>query len=351
MNFLALARLPIIYGYFCFLNLLLGSSGRKWINEVQSKIVESLGPIFADSKSVALMDLPNYWNLGDSFIWLGERLFFQNISLPIVASRYQTWSVPEINNLLRDNGIIAMQGGGNLGDLYLLHQDARLKAFANFRKKKIVVMPQSVYFANRANLLRFAQKLKQFSHVTIACRCKESLRQLGGVVGPNTKLVLAPDMAFMIGDVKPVGEPSYDVIFLSRQGEKRPEYNESNKLVRSLEAKNISILVVDWSAWSANLHPGEETPGPFDPKLPDFRLELATRILSKGRIVMSDRMHGVILGMLMGKPVVALDNIYDKFGRVYETFLSGYSKEELGLERVASYEQAEVAIEEYLKQM
>ena len=77
---------------------------------------------------------------------------------------------------------------------------------------------------------------------------------------------------------------------------------------------------------------------------------MAKRILSKGKIVLSDRMHAIILGMLMGKPVVALDNIYDKFGRVYDTFLSNYTNSELKLERVSSFEEAERAIANFISE-
>ena len=210
-------------------------------------------------------------------------------------------------------------------------------------------MPQSVYFSNSSILDEFSRELKKYSNVTIVCRCNESLNIMKRARGPNTNLVLAPDMAFMIGDVEPVEEATYDVIFLSREGEKRPEYKAAGNFLKSLRSRNISVLAVDWSAWSSNLRKGERIPSPsVSQKLPEFRLEMAKRILSKGKIVLSDRMHAIILGMLMGKPVVALDNIYDKFGRVYDTFLSNYTNSELKLERVSSFEEAERAIANFI---
>lgn len=71
-------------------------------------------------------------------------------------------------------------------------------------------------------------------------------------------------------------------------------------------------------------------------------------MLSKGKIVVSDRLHAIILGLLMDKPVVALDNVYKKFNHFYDTFLKDYQSE-IKLERSFSYDEALVAILKLMK--
>jgi len=44
------------------------------------------------------------------------------------------------------------------------------------------------------------------------------------------------------------------------------------------------------------------------------------RVLSQGRLVITDRLHGHILSLLMGIPHVLLDNSYGKVRRFYEAW-------------------------------
>jgi exopolysaccharide biosynthesis predicted pyruvyltransferase EpsI len=45
-------------------------------------------------------------------------------------------------------------------------------------------------------------------------------------------------------------------------------------------------------------------------------------MLSEGRVVLTDRLHAVILSCLLGRPMVALDNTYGKIGSFVDTWLS-----------------------------
>jgi pyruvyl transferase EpsO len=57
-------------------------------------------------------------------------------------------------------------------------------------------------------------------------------------------------------------------------------------------------------------------------RLADHRLNRGCRMLSRGRVVVTDRLHGHILCTLMNLPHVVLDNTYGKIGgfrSVWET--------------------------------
>src|SRR5262249_35179797 len=59
----------------------------------------------------------------------------------------------------------------------------------------------------------------------------------------------------------------------------------------------------------------------YDP-LARERLERGCRILARGRAVITDRLHGHVLCLLLGIPHVLLDNNYRKLGRFVETWTS-----------------------------
>jgi exopolysaccharide biosynthesis predicted pyruvyltransferase EpsI len=55
------------------------------------------------------------------------------------------------------------------------------------------------------------------------------------------------------------------------------------------------------------------------------RLRAGTRLLSRGRVVITDRLHGHVLALLLGIPHVVLDNIYGKCRAVWETWTADFA--------------------------
>ena len=48
-------------------------------------------------------------------------------------------------------------------------------------------------------------------------------------------------------------------------------------------------------------------------------MQLAISTLSIGELIVTDRLHGAILGFLMGKTVIYIDNTYHKLSAVFNT--------------------------------
>jgi pyruvyl transferase EpsO len=61
------------------------------------------------------------------------------------------------------------------------------------------------------------------------------------------------------------------------------------------------------------------------------------RLLSSGRLVITDRLHAHILNLLLGIPHAVLDNSYGKLGR----FLEAWTGAAAGVHRAASIDDAE----------
>jgi len=56
-------------------------------------------------------------------------------------------------------------------------------------------------------------------------------------------------------------------------------------------------------------------------KLAQINVRRAVRTLSRGRIVVTDRLHAAVLGTLLGLPVIAMDNSYGKVSSIYNDYL------------------------------
>ena len=134
-----------------------------------------------------------------------------------------------------------------------------------------------------------------------------------------------PDMAHFLA--VPAVEPTRDVICLLRLDEegvdngmvpaeavdwpeRRPRYARAIQL---LVRKQYVLPPAARDVW---------TPGLFE-VLARERLRRGALLLGAARVVVTDRLHAVLLALLMGRRVVALDNFYGKIRRYSATWLSG----------------------------
>ena len=89
---------------------------------------------------------------------------------------------------------ILFSGGGNLGDLWPQHQHFRERIVNRYRDRPIVIFPQTIYFRDEANLRRAAAVFNSHPDLTIFVRDERSL-EVARAFG-NCRVRLAPDMAF-----------------------------------------------------------------------------------------------------------------------------------------------------------
>ena len=110
--------------------------------------------IFAELKEIidrdyVLLDLPNYRNIGDQLIYIGELDFLKKLPFNCLLSS----SVTFFNNPIA-NQMILLQGGGNFGDLYPVHQNYRENIIIQYPNNKILIFPTSLHFDDERKMLK-----------------------------------------------------------------------------------------------------------------------------------------------------------------------------------------------------
>lgn len=279
-------------------------------------------PLLNNSERVVLVDLPQHWNLGDSFLWLGEL----NMMGALGLQQPPATPVCTINSCNLDllgaavgSGTILLHGGGNFGDLYPAHNQLRSTIVRRFPNNTIVLMPQSVVYRDERLAAADAAVFASHRSLTLLARTAESLEKLGTHFNATPR-ALSPDAAFMLGPVLPDCEPTVDIAFLLRSDIERrmEEHNKTDAVLQSLQARNVTYTVDDWLGWQQYAHVTHET---LDQALASLKLHVANRILCRGRVVVSDRMHAMILALLMGRPFVGFDNNNRKLSSYRATHL------------------------------
>jgi len=308
------------------------------IIEQQKLIYNCLGQCLSSKSKVALLDFPNHNNVGDNAIWLGEKAALKKIGVEVV---YQcdiyTYSEKALHKKLGKGGIVLLHGGGNLGSVWPEHQNFRERIISTLKDYSIIQLPQSVFFDNDAEKHKFGKVAKEHPDLKILVRDKISFDVLNEL---NLQVELCPDMAFALGALLRKGKPKVDAVWLSR--------TDHESAGHSIENTIFKIEKLDWLMGEPGRYYSR-----FSPKITvrirrlvqrvfrnstfvrnklwkinanqfDFlaqrRLNRGVRILSRGKIIITDRLHGHIISTLIGKPQLLFDNHYKKIGNYRACF-------------------------------
>ena len=305
-------------------------------------LIDTFRSVIDPALPVALVDFPNSINAGDHSIWLGEKSLLRELgNEAIYECSAATYNKPRMAESVR-SGTICMHGGGNFGDIYPLYQNFRLQVMNDFPKNPIVIFPQTTMFFSNEALRDSADVISRHENVTIAARDALSHHLFKKWFGKTARVVLAPDMAFMLTTLQRSHAPEYRVACISRND---PEgiYGPSLAIAAGLILRNAHLDLGSFddgfaitanagvsgsefllSDWYQMRLPGQVTLDAYQRLSFDERslvwVNRAIRMLSYGRVVVTDRLHGHILCTLVGIPHVLLNNSYGKNISYYETW-------------------------------
>ena len=144
-----------------------------------------------------LVMYPDHWNTGDSAIWWGTRMLLDRLGVGVDYA-CDPWSYDHrrLRTALPE-GPILLLGGGNFGDVYGREQGLRIRVLEDFPDRKIVQLPQSIWFRSPAALDEMASLLARRRDFTLLVRDAASLA-LAQEHFPSTATSLCPDAALAL---------------------------------------------------------------------------------------------------------------------------------------------------------
>lgn len=262
-------------------------------------------------KSVILMGTPIHGNIGDQAIAYAENIFFADLDLsvaeipsPFVSHYMKLWKK------IVGNKPVFVHGGGFIGSLWPDEHKMLEDVLDNFKENPIIILPQTIDFENDTALLeRFNQKLSQCNEVTICVREEISLQKYKNYI-PSSKLVLVPDMVLYLNSCffQKMKQEHKAVFCIRSDKEKRINCEIIEKLKAEFSRKdpNLFIEMTDMII-NITVQPDMRKKIVFD-KIKEF---------SKAELLVTDRLHGMVFGMLAGVPVAVFSNLNHKIDGVY----------------------------------
>lgn len=275
----------------------------------------------------ALVDFPTQQNVGDSAIWLGERRVLRRLGIRVgYACHIDAYAPGDLAARVEDGPII-IHGGGNFGDVWTRNQAFRERLIADFPDRLIIQMPQWVYFQDPDTLRRARAVLNQHSRLIVFARDRPSLEILRSEFRAECHLM--PDAAMALGPLRR-RPPVEDVVWLARTDresmwpEQGPVAGVSPTDWRCDQpSRRLAVVRRLAAVADQHLRPRSarmETRLWWYDALAVSRLHRGSELLSRGRVVVTDRIHGYLLCLLLGIPHVLLDTRFGKLRAFHDTW-------------------------------
>ncbi|WP_424767437.1 polysaccharide pyruvyl transferase family protein [Paenibacillus sp. sgz302251] len=280
--------------------------------------------VIPPGSTIQYIDYPVYNNGGDLLIMKGAEAFFKDNHIRVEA-RYSVHDFPDSLIIPKDQ-IIVLQGGGNFGDLYPVHQKLRERIVAGYPHHRIVILPQTIFYKKESEFDRTAQIFNKHSDVHLYVRDPLSY-ELAARKFHKCSVYLSPDMAHQLWPIVPKSSPGKELLCFFRtdiektgeqeqlETEGRGDFLDWGSLYNRFERKSIS-MIGKWMKRGSGPLPMQAIWNKYS----DYLVNKAIKRFSSYRSVQTSRLHGHILSCLMDKPNTLLDNSYGKNSNYYNTW-------------------------------
>jgi pyruvyl transferase EpsO len=278
------------------------------------------------------VDYPLHANIGDLLINLGSEQFFKEHGLNIWR-RYNQYDFPTHIPGIRKEDVFLLHGGGNLGDIWEPYQAFRESILERFPENRVIFLPQTVHFRSHDREADSVRRMASHRNLHVFVRDHVSLERLRSAglecVSP------APDMAHsLFGLLQPTSSAKAQSVLTLIRGDR-----EASPAPEEFRADAGSVL--DWD--HGTIAKSRRMSHPFVLRAVkgigryarptdahglwywhrNGLIRDGVNLFSQYETIVTNRLHGVLLGLLLGKKVRAWDNSYGKLSAYYHAWLSG----------------------------
>ncbi|WP_180131005.1 polysaccharide pyruvyl transferase family protein [Acinetobacter sp. YH12072] len=272
----------------------------------------------------------DYGNIGDLAISAAQEKFLEENLLdyevfPVPISKTRLW-LGSIKNQVTSEDIITIIGGGNMGSLYPDIEDLRQLVIQSFPYNKIVCFPQTLDWEESQSSTKALKKIEKIyaSHSDIHVFARELItyKKLEDVFNgqKNVKIGFVPDIV-MSSSAKQLGvvnslKPKGILTCLRNDKECALKAEHYAILDSAIGDTSLTIIKTDTHAGGSGLSKAE------------CNTLLSNKIqqFAEAQLVITDRLHGMILCILSGTPCLVLPNSNHKIRQTYLDWLKDHPR-------------------------
>lgn len=266
-------------------------------------------------KKIILSGTPLHGNMGDHAIALAEYQLIKKIlsnieilEIPIPLMLRHPW----VFKRMIGKNVILISGGGYLGSLWMDEEHMVRNIVKIYKRNKIIILPQTIFYENTIDGQRekeISSKLySKHKNLTLFVREKSSYNQAHDIFN-NNKTYSAPDMALFL-QYEQFETNREGILFCFRKDkecifsykDKKHLYDLLGQYYNKEQIKETDTVV------SRNIMPNERK----------LLLNRKLKEFSRSKIVITDRLHGMIFAAITSTPCIAINNKSKKIEGVYK---------------------------------
>ncbi len=263
-----------------------------------------------NQKKLILIGTSEHSNIGDAAITRGEyefiRKYFSDYKLIEVSTYQFNDYLPYLENIINDDDVIFLHGGGNLGNKYLTEENVRRVVIDTFKNNKIVILPQTIHFDNDEELNKSKEIYNRHNNLILFTRGEKSL-EFAKKNFPKVKIYKAIDMALNM----------------------HIDYNyERNGILCCIrDLSDESILTKEEYEKIFSIVKAHDANYDFTNNLntEDIRKQIRNHVVynqlklfAKHKLVITDRLHGLIFCLITNTPCIVIRNHNHKINEFIE---------------------------------
>lgn len=279
-------------------------------------VLLALKQLQLNEPTIFYLGIPEHGNLGDQAIALATQAYLAHHlpDAPVfqVPDTQVHHALPLLARKIRPQDMILIHGGGNLGDIWPEAEDVRREIVQHFKGNRIIQMPQSVHFNQSAEQAKSRRIYSQATNLTLVGREMMSVTKMCDDLAHEAALV--PDMVMWLQLRQfEKDEPRHGVMTIFRQDVEQQYDNQLKQQINTKLATRFERVTASDTVLQLQVMDTAQ------------RQEYLTNYwheMTRHEVIVTDRLHGLIFGLITQTPTVALANNNGKITSLYDTWLT-----------------------------
>ena len=262
---------------------------------------------------VFIIGTPKHGNIGDIAILIAQeklpREYFGENKIIELESSFFVRNIGKLKKIIDSNTLLLLHGGGYLGSLWKNEEEMFRTVITEFPDNKVIVFPQTIYFSDDEEGKKVYNESKEIyekkQNLVICCRERYSYKYMQEKF-PKVKIILVPDIVLFNG-FQNFNYERKDALFCLRK-DKEKVNNSFKDIEKEIKKYKMKIDYTDTVILGKNIYSNNQKSKIVNSKLKEF---------SKYKIVVTDRLHGMIFAYITKTPCIVYENTSYKIKGVY----------------------------------
>lgn len=278
----------------------------------------------ANQPRVFMFGVPFHDNLGDQAITYAEidfiNKYLPNYAIVLIKEGFYKEATEQVKSVIKSNDIIAIHGGGNMGDVwanYEIEREYVVNAFNNCGNM-IISFPQSYSFTDSSSgrtMKANANKIYSAGiNFYLFARETLSLTKMENNFDTKNEINLVPDIVLRLD--KRNGKILRQNLMTVLRKDREIVRDDKKSQLRDFAERKYTEMVSESDTTT------DYIPNILSDKVRNRLLEEKWSEFSAAKVIITDRLHGMIFAYITGTPAIVFDNSNHKVRQSYNDWLS-----------------------------